>query len=51
MSFKLGTPLIGCHIEAGTLLEPFVRLYYPIAIAVGTEVTVAADFRYGVILL
>ena len=48
---KLPTPFVCINIEAGTLLEPFVRLHYPIAIAVGTEVAVTADFRNGVILL
>ena len=48
---KLPTPFVCINIEAGTLLEPFVRLYYPVAITVGTEVAVTADFRNGVILL
>ena len=44
-------PFIGGDIEAGALLEPLVGLHYPIAVAVGTEVAVAADFRDGEVFL
>ena len=43
----LFAPFIGGDIEAGALLEPFVGLHYPIAVAVGTEVAMAADVRDG----
>ena len=45
------TPFIGGNIEARALLEPLVGLHYPIAVAVGTEVAVAADFRDGEVFL
>ena len=48
---KLPTPFVCINIETGTLLEPFVRLHYPISVEVGTEVAVAAHLRDGVILL
>ena len=44
-------PFIGGDIEAGALLEPFVGLHYPIAITVGTEVAMTADFRDGKVFL
>ena len=43
----LFAPFIGGDIEAGALLEPFVGLHHPIAVAVGTEVAMAADVRDG----
>lgn len=36
------TPLIGSHIEAGTLLQPFGGFHHPIAILVRTQITVSA---------
>ena len=36
------TPLIGGHIEAGTLLQPFGGFHYPIAILVRTQIAVSA---------
>ena len=44
-------PFIGGDIEAGTLLQPFVGLHHPIAVAVGTEVAMTADFRDGKVFL
>ena len=35
-------PLIGGHIEAGTLLQPFGGFHYPIAILVRTQIAVSA---------
>lgn len=43
MELKLRAPFIGTNIEAGALLEPFVRLHYSISVAVGTEIAMAAD--------
>ena len=48
---KLTAPFIGSDIEAGALLEPFVGLHHPIAVAVGTEVAMAADTLDGKVLL
>ena len=36
------TPLIGGHIEAGTLLQPFGGFHYPIAILVRTQIAMSA---------
>ena len=36
------TPLIGGHIEAGTLLHPFGGLHHPIAILVRTQIAMSA---------
>ena len=36
------TPLIGGHIEAGTLLQPFSGFHYPIAILVRTQIAMSA---------
>ena len=35
------TPLIGGHIEAGTLLQPFGGFHHPIAILVGTQIAMS----------
>lgn len=35
-------PLIGGHIEAGTLLQPFGGFHYPIAILVWTQIAMSA---------
>ena len=48
--FDLRTPFIRCHIEAGTLLEPFLRLHGPVPVAVRTEVTMTAHTGDGEIL-
>ena len=36
------SPLIGGHIEAGTLLQPFGGFHYPIAILVRTQIAMSA---------
>ena len=36
------TPLIGGHIEAGTLLQPFGGFHHPIAILVRTQIAMSA---------
>lgn len=36
------TPLIGGHIEAGTLLQPFGGFHHPIAILIRTQIAVSA---------
>ena len=47
----LVAPLIGNHIEAWTLLQPFGGFHYPITVGIGTQIAVSAHPSNGKILL